>query len=130
MTEATLSAPNAFRLSIQDEGEDEAYARVSLSSAIGSVSSRVYSLDLPELLSRLVELQGRLSGMVEFESLEAGFALKFCVLKLGHIKVEARLSDVGRETDFLTICRIDQSYLPAFIKAGRTLRCCAVVGME
>jgi len=127
MATVVLSS-GAFRLSISDEIGKGEYALISLASEIGSAAARVYSFDLDGLVGGLNRLISRMCGDFHFESLEGDFALKFNFKKLGHIEVDARLSDVGRSSYFHATTTIDQSYLPDFVASARSLNLTTVNG--
>ncbi len=127
MATVALSS-GSFRLSISDEIGGGEYALIGLASEIGSAEARVYSLDLEGLVGELDRLVSRMRGDFHFESLEGDFGLKCTFKKLGHIEVDARLSDVGRSSDFYATTTIDQSYLPDFIASARSLNLTTVNG--
>lgn len=121
MTEAAIQSGSVCVV-ISDEVPDSRYARVRLASDLGEAVSRVYALEVGAFLDDLVQLDRTLSGSAKLESLEGDFSLELTAQKLGHIGLNARLSNVERSSDFFVSGQTDQSCLPDFIRSCRALQ--------
>lgn len=121
MTTLTLKSGDGFGLEISDEMESGRYGSVRLRSCLGEASKKVYSLDLDQLVSQLEKMVRALSGAAEMQSLEDDFRIRFEMLSLGHVRVEAALVDHFPSSEFKTAGEIDQSFLPPFIADARNL---------
>ena len=120
MTEAALQS-GSMRSAISDETADRRFARVSLASELGTAASNVYGLDLPPFIAEVERLSRTLTGSASLEGIEGDFRLSLNAGKLGHVKIEARLSDIERSSDFYASGQTDQTHLPDFIRACRAL---------
>ena len=121
MTEAAIQSGSVCVV-ISDEVPDRRYARVRLASDLGEAVSRVYALEVGAFLDDLGQLDRTLSGSAKLESLEGDFSLELTAQKLGHIGLNARLSNVERSSDFFVSGQTDQSCLPDFIRSCRALQ--------
>jgi len=115
MAVAKLHSHNGFQLAISDESADSFYALVKLSSVIGNTAKNIYELELRELVAELRQLHETMTGEANIESLEGDFIAKFSAKPLGHIQIDAEISEPDGPSLFRSTGNIDQSYLPTFI---------------
>ena len=120
MTVAALKSGD-MQIVISDEVAGPRFAHVQLSSAIGSASSRVHGLELAPFLVALAKLDETLKGQARLEGIEGDFRLDLKAGRLGHLDVEARISDLERSSDFYVSGQVEPGELSAFLRSCRSL---------
>jgi len=119
MAGAVLSYPGStVRLSWLD---DPYYVLVEIESDLGKASKNVYSIFLDTFVPQLESIYASLNGQAEVDSLEGDFVLQLISQPRGYFEVSAQLLNFDRSSRFETRFKVDQTYLPKFIRNLRSL---------
>lgn len=97
---------------------------VTISSPLGNATRRVYALGFgfSRFLNQLQRIHSELNGSAAFEALEGDFSLEFAIAPLGALTAKASLREQYSASEFKIEIDRDQTFLPPFIAAARSLK--------